>query len=76
MFVDGMPTMTVERTIADLVESQEDLSLMSDAVAQAIQRGTLLRPNRLKEMIELLAHRYREPSGAALVERLSEAVPW
>lgn len=61
VFVDGMPTMTVERTIAD--------------VAQAIQRGTLLRPNRLKEMLEPLAHRYREPSGAALVERLSEAVP-
>ncbi|MFT4213876.1 MAG: type IV toxin-antitoxin system AbiEi family antitoxin domain-containing protein [Microbacterium sp.] len=75
VFVDGMPTMTVERTIADLVESQEDLSLVSDAVAQAIQRGTLLRPDRLKEMLEPLAHRYREPSGAALVERLSEAAP-
>lgn len=75
VFVDGMPTMTAERTIADLVESQEDLSLVSDAVAQAIQRGTLLRPDRLKEMLEPLAHRYREPSGAALVERLSEAVP-
>ncbi|GEB95939.1 transcriptional regulator [Microbacterium lacticum] len=75
VFVDGMPTMTVERTIADLVESREDLAHVSDAVAQAIQRGTLLRPDRLKEMLEPLAHRYREPSGAALVERLSEAVP-
>lgn len=75
VFVDGMPSMTVERTIADLVESREDLSLVSDAVAQAIQRGTLLRPNRLKEMLEPLAHRYREPSGAALMERLREAVP-
>lgn len=75
VFVDGMPTMSVERTIADLVESREDLSLVSDAVAQAIQRGILLRPNRLQEMLEPLARRYREPSGAALVDRLSGAVP-
>jgi predicted transcriptional regulator of viral defense system len=31
VFVDGMPTMTVERTIADLVESREDLSLARPA---------------------------------------------
>jgi len=75
VFVDGMPSMSVERTIADLIESREDLSLVSDAVAQAIQRGILLRPNRLKEMLEPLARRYREPSGAALMDGLSEAVP-
>lgn len=70
VFVNGMPTMTVERTITDLVESQEDLSLVSDAVAQAIQRGTLLHATRLQELLEPLAHRNREPSGAALVESL------
>lgn len=75
VFVDGMPSMTVERTIADLVESWEDLSLVSDAVAQAVQRGILLRPTRLRELLDPLAQRSREPSGAALLERLSRASP-
>lgn len=75
MFVDGMPAMSVERTIADLVESREDLSLVSDAVAQAIQRGVLLRPNRLRELLDPFARRNREPSGAALVKRLGGGPP-
>lgn len=75
VFVDGVPSMTVERTIADLVESREDLSLVSDAVIHAIQRGILLRPNRLRELLEPLSRRNREPSGAALMEAIVGAEP-
>lgn len=70
MLVDGMPTMSVERTIADLVESGEDLSLVADALGHAAQRGSVLRPKRLGELLEPLSSRHREPTGTALMERL------
>ncbi|UYO96386.1 type IV toxin-antitoxin system AbiEi family antitoxin domain-containing protein [Microbacterium sp. M28] len=70
VYVDGLPAMTVERTIADVVEAREDSSLVADALWQAVQRGTLLRPRRLAQLLEPLAHRNGETSGAALAERL------
>lgn len=70
MLVDGMPTMSVERTIVDLVESGEDLSLVADALGQAAQRGSVLRPKRLGELLEPLSSRHREPTGTTLMERL------
>jgi len=62
--------MTVERTVADLVEAREDPSLVADALQHAVQRGTLLRPRRLAQLLEPLAHRNGEASGAALAGRL------
>lgn len=70
VYVDGLPAMTVERTIADLVEAREDPSLMADALRHAVQRGTFLRPRRLAQLLESLAHRNGEASGAALAGRL------
>ncbi|WP_457832587.1 hypothetical protein, partial [Staphylococcus aureus] len=45
--VDGMPTMSVERTIADLIEQWVDRSLVADALADAADAGKLLSPARL-----------------------------
>lgn len=73
VFVDGMPTMTVERTIADLVEAWEDLSLVSDAAAHAMHRGILLRPARLRELLEPLSRRNGEQSAEALMAILTGA---
>ena len=72
-YVDGLPSMTVERTIADLVESREDSSLIADALLQAVQGGVLLHPRRLAQLLEPLAHRNGVGSGVALAERLMAA---
>ena len=70
MYSDGLPTMTVERTIADLVEAREDPSLVASALLHAVQNGTLLAPRRLSQLLDPLARRNGEKSGAALSERL------
>lgn len=70
VYSDGLLTMTVERTIADLVEAREDLSLISVALLHAVQGGTLIAPRRLSQLLDPLARRNGEETGAALGERL------
>lgn len=70
VYVDGLPSMTVERAIADLVESWEDLSLVADALEQAMHRGVLLWPRRLAELLEPLARRNQMESGVTFADRL------
>ncbi|MGN7861279.1 type IV toxin-antitoxin system AbiEi family antitoxin domain-containing protein [Microbacterium sp. 22303] len=70
VYVDGLPSMKVERTIADLVEAREDPSLISDALLHAAQHGTLLRPRRLAQLLDPLARRNDQATGVALAERL------
>jgi hypothetical protein len=45
--VGGMLALTVERTVADLVELGTDLSLVAGAVRDAVRPGTLPAPDRL-----------------------------
>lgn len=68
--VHGLPAMTVERTVSDLVEAWEDLSLVADALEQAMHRGVLLWPRRLAELLEPLARRNHVESGVAFADRL------
>lgn len=70
VYVDGLPSMTVERTIADFVEAREEPSLVADALRHAAQRGILLRPRRLARLLEPLARRNGEATGDALAGRL------
>ena len=42
--VDGLPTLTVERTIADLVELGTDMSLVAGAVRDAVRTDKLVGP--------------------------------
>ncbi|KRE29579.1 type IV toxin-antitoxin system AbiEi family antitoxin domain-containing protein [Agromyces sp. Soil535] len=67
--VDGVPTLTAARTIADLVESWTDLSLVADATRDAVDRGILNR-DRLADHLEHLAHRDNFDSGADLRDHL------
>lgn len=70
VYVDGLPSMTVERTIADLVEAREEPSLVADALRHAAQRGILLRPRRLAQLLEPLARRNGQATGEAFAGRL------
>lgn len=63
-FVDGMPALTVERAVADLVEQWTDLSLVADTVRDAIDRGTLVAPSRLVGYLAPLAAANGYPAGS------------
>lgn len=54
--IDGLPTLNVERTIADLVEQRTDLSLVAGAVRDAVFQGKLTSRHRLAEYLEPLAN--------------------
>lgn len=72
-FVHGLPVMTVERTIADLVETVGDLSLVANALRDA-SSARILDLNRLRELLAPLAARngFRPHDGAALLNRLMQ----
>ena len=54
-YAEGMPVLTVERTIADLVEAWTDLSLVADTVRDAIEQGRLVAPRALVAYLAPLA---------------------
>lgn len=69
--VEGMPTMTVERTVTDLIEDRQDLSLVAGALRDASRRR-ILDLDRLRELLAPLAERNgcRKRDGGALLNRL------
>ncbi|WP_051215631.1 type IV toxin-antitoxin system AbiEi family antitoxin domain-containing protein [Granulicoccus phenolivorans] len=71
--VQGLPAMTIERTIADLVEDVGDLSLASGALGDAVTRRPL-DLERLRALLAPLAERngLRRHDGDALLARLLE----
>ena len=71
--VDGLPVMTMERTIADLIEEVGDLSLVADAMRDASRKRDL-DLERLRTLLAPLAHRngLKKSDGAALLDRLME----
>ena len=73
MLVEGMPVMTMERTIADLVDDNKDLSLIGDALRDASSKRTL-DLQRLRELLAPLAARdgFKTGDGDALLHRLME----
>lgn len=68
--VEGLPVMTVERTIADLVEDRADLSLVADALRDASEMR-ILDLERLSQLLAPLAARngLRKDDGRALLNR-------
>ncbi|WP_375430756.1 hypothetical protein [uncultured Friedmanniella sp.] len=71
--VGGLPAMTMERTVADLVEEVDDLSLVADVLGYASRKGSLdLR--RLEELLAPLAGRHGLPKddGLAFLDQLME----
>ena len=73
MLVEGLPVMTMERTIADLVDDNKDLSLVGDALRDASSKRTL-DLQRLHELLAPLAARdgFKKGDGDALLHRLME----
>lgn len=71
--VKGLPVMTIERTIADLVEEVADLSLVADALRDATWR-TRIDLGHLKELLAPLAARtgFARGDGGALLARLMQ----
>jgi len=69
--VEGLPAMTLERTIADLVEDVGDLSLVADALRDAALKHNL-EFGRLRKLLAPLAERngFRRRDGDALLGRL------
>lgn len=68
---DGLPVTTRERTIADLVEDRQDLSLVAGVLRDAAQQSRL-GLDRLSELLSPLAERngHRKGDGDALLEEL------
>lgn len=58
--VNGLPTLTIERTIADLVELRSDLSLVAGVARDAVQAGRLVAPGRLVTYLDPIASRRRD----------------
>lgn len=71
--VAGLPTTTVERTLADLVAESVELSLVADALADAARTGSVDRA-ALAELLGPLAarHGHARGDGQALLEQLLE----
>jgi hypothetical protein len=67
-FVGQMPALSVERTIADLVEQCTDLSLVADTLRDAIDQGKVVAPRILVAYLAALdaAHGREAGDGAGL----------
>ena len=72
VFLNGLPTLTVERTIADLLEQWVDQSLVVDALRQAAEQGKLLSPRRLAEFLEPIAAAHGAASGGEFAAQLMQ----
>lgn len=70
---EGLPVMTMERTIADLIESNVDFSLVADTLRDAVSRRGLDQ-ERLTVLLAPLAARNGLPAGdgQALYDKLAE----
>ncbi len=69
--VDGLPTLTVERTIADLVDLGTDLSLVAGALRDAVRADKLVAAEQLVDYLSPIAMR-RRSDGRSLANALFE----
>ena len=68
--VDGLPVTSVERTLAGLVAERHDLSLVVDALRDAVRTGTV-DLDRLAMLLTPSAARLDQPDGASLLQWLA-----
>ncbi|WP_405062610.1 type IV toxin-antitoxin system AbiEi family antitoxin domain-containing protein [Kribbella sp. NBC_01505] len=69
--VDGLPTLTVERTLADLVEIGTDLSLVAGAIRDAVRADKLVAAIRFASYLDPIAAQ-RRGDGSSLANDLFE----
>lgn len=69
--VEGLPAMTLERTLADLLEEVGDLSLVADALSMAAKKRPLDH-ERLSELFDPIAerHGFKRHDGRAVLDVL------
>lgn len=67
----GLPTTSVERTVADLIADRYDLSLVIDALRDAARAGSL-DLERLETLLDSSAGRLGHTNGTALLQWLAE----
>lgn len=72
---DGLPVTSIERTIADLLRDFGDISLVADALSDAIRRRGVIDEDRLAVLLSPLAGRYghKDRDGQALLDQLLAA---
>jgi Transcriptional regulator, AbiEi antitoxin len=69
--VGGLPALTVERALADLIEIGTDLSLVAGAARDAARVGKLVAPDRLVSYLDPIAAR-RKSDGRSMASDLLE----
>ncbi len=71
--VEGLPAMSLERTLADLLDDVGDMSLVADALSTAVAKRTL-DFDRLKDLLKPLADRngFKRHDGSAVLNSLLE----
>ena len=67
--VDGLPTTTEERTVADLLRDGHDPEHIAQIIGQGVRRGVLDLAG-LAQHLEPLGRRYGQPDGQSLVAHL------
>ncbi|MCW2289123.1 putative transcriptional regulator of viral defense system [Leucobacter luti] len=73
ILVEGLPAMTLERTLADLLDDVGDMSLVAEALGAAAKRRSL-DLDRLRELLGPLAERtgFKRHDGNAVLDQLLE----
>ncbi|WP_099332962.1 type IV toxin-antitoxin system AbiEi family antitoxin domain-containing protein [Actinomyces minihominis] len=71
--VEGLPAMSLERTLADLLDDVGDMSLVADALSAAVAKRTMDFA-RLRDLLAPLADRngFKRHDGNAVLNRLLE----
>ncbi len=71
--VEGLPAMTLERTLADLLENVVEMSLVANALSAAVRKRSL-DLDRLRELLGPLAERngFKRHDGSAVLDQLLE----
>ncbi len=69
--IDGLPTTSIERTIADLLADRQDDSLVADVLRDAARTATGINEDRLVELIDEQNTGRHGPGGRAIYEDLA-----
>ena len=72
--VSGIPATTPSRTVVDLIDYREDLSLVANVLNDALARGLVTDEARLRKEIDSRAARAGLPKGSSLYELLFAGV--
>lgn len=66
----GIPSTTPERTLADLIQLEEDQSLVENYIEQTASSGYIFDEQRLISLLEQLRHSYGYENGATFARKL------